>query len=169
MRSRRPERAGLVRAAALLAAATALAACGQATTTAVPPAATSSPSESEPIPGLNAADTVAHDRWQSAALGDYRFTVDVRCFCPGSKPVEVTVRDGEVVSLEPAPPEFWSEVVVPVPDLFRLVGDLRGSADVVDVTYDSELGYPTTIAVDRITEAIDDEVSYVVTDFAPLS
>jgi len=155
------------RAALLVVAVAALAACGQAATPGATPAVAST-ATAEPVPGLTEADAVSYALWQLAGPADYRFTVDVQCFCPAAQPVEVTVRDGAVISVKPSPPEFWSEVVVPVPDLFRLVGELRGTADVVDVTYDAEAGYPTTIAVDRITEAVDDEVSYVVTAFTPL-
>jgi hypothetical protein len=120
------------------------------------------------IPGLTEVDAAAYERWQTSGPSDYRFTVDVQCFCPVGKPVVVTVRDGQVTSVQPEPPEYWSKVVVPVPDLFQLVADTRATADVVDVSYDRALGYPTIISVDRIKQAVDDEVAYVVTDFAPL-
>jgi hypothetical protein len=164
----RPERSQLGHVVLVVGVATLLAACGQAATPGVTPVATGSESTAEPVLGLTDADTVAYDQWQSVGPSSYRFTVAVQCFCPVAKPVEVTVRDGEVVSLKPEPPEFWSDAMVPIPELFQLVGSLRGSADVVDVSYDGALGYPTTIAVDRITEAVDDEVAYVVTDLTPL-
>jgi hypothetical protein len=145
-----------------------VAACGQAATPGASPHRTTSLPTTTPIVGLTDADRAARELWLAAGPADYRFTVDVRCFCPTAEPVEVTVSDGQVVSARPAPPEYWSAVVVPVPDLFRLVGELRGSADSVDVSYDAELGFPTDISVDRITEAVDDEVSYVVTDLTPL-
>ncbi len=169
MTRRRPERARLGHGVLLVAAATLLTACGQAATPGVTPLATGSASSpTELIPGLNKTDAAAFDQWQSAGPTDYRFSVDVQCFCPGAELVAVTVREGEVTGVDPEPPEFWSVAVVPIPDLFRLVGELRGTADIVDVTYDEDLGYPTVISVDRITQAIDDEVRYVVTDFSPL-
>jgi hypothetical protein len=155
-------------AALLLVAASAVAGCGQAPTPEVAPSASGAPSPTASIPGLDEADAAAYQRWQAAGLTDYRFSVDVQCFCPVAKPVVVTVRDGQVTSARPEPLEFWSDVVVPVPDLFQLVADTRDTADVVEVAYDAELGYPKTISVDRVQAAIDDEVAYVVTHFAPL-
>jgi len=55
-----------------------------------------------------------------------------------------------------------------VPDLFTFIEEATdGGADVVDVTYNSELGYPEKIKVDYMVNAIDDEACYTVKDFRP--
>jgi hypothetical protein len=140
-----------------------LSACGDA---AQPPAGTE-PSAS--APALEGRDAAAYERWLAAGIDDYRFAVDVLCFCVEQSPIVVTVRDGVVVSVEPEDPEYWGEVAVAVPDLFALVVDAREEYDRVEVTYDRLLGYPREIFEDRIEQAVDDEVTFAIRDFEPLT
>jgi hypothetical protein len=44
----------------------------------------------------------------------------------------------------------------------------NGDADEVLVTYDATYGFPTSISIDQIKEAVDDEISYQVENFEVL-
>lgn len=52
-----------------------------------------------------------------------------------------------------------------IDDLFAQLDRDKKSADEVKVTYDAVWGFPSQVAVDEITNAIDDEHTYGVTDF----
>ena len=142
-----------------------LAACGQASP---PVGGSTSPTATTTAFALQGEDAVAYQRWLDAGIADYRFSVQAQCFCPQVDPAVVTVRDGAVVSVEPSGSFVWPEVMVAVPDLFVSIDDARDKYDEVDVTYDEQLGYPRRIFEDRIGNAIDDEVTFVVSDFEQL-
>jgi hypothetical protein len=73
--------------------------------------------------------------------------------------------------IEVQPVDRWSDdtAVQTVPDLFDFITQASDNgAEVVDVDYDVELGYPKQIDVDYMVDAIDDEACYRVSDFEPL-
>lgn len=105
----------------------------------------------------------------------YRYTLTVDCFCPGGR-FDVVVRNGEVVHSRRTgsggvggsgdPPGGLT-----IDGLFTLVSQARGSsppAANVTVSYDERFGYPQRISIDRIADAVDDEISYTVSDFRVL-
>jgi hypothetical protein len=47
------------------------------------------------------------------------------------------------------------------------VGRRPAHSDLVVATFDDRLGYPSTVSIDRIRNAIDDELTVVVRDFEP--
>lgn len=75
--------------------------------------------------------------------------------------VTVTVR-GDTAQVPPGTPPGAEPVGVD--DMFALI--LDGRADAVTVTYDPRSGYPTSLLVDRITGAIDDEIGFEVRDYS---
>ena len=105
--------------------------------------------------------------WEQQGAPDYRIDVRRLCFCgyDVTRSVRVTVRDGVVVdrvyaddgTAIQADPSLFPDVA----GLFDVIEDAfaRG-AHSVDVVYDSSLGYPTTIAIDYIEQAIDEEVTF---------
>ncbi|HEU4323541.1 MAG TPA: DUF6174 domain-containing protein [Roseiflexaceae bacterium] len=120
--------------------------------------------------------SAAQQRWGSGGLVNYRYTLEITCFCvaPANEQllVEVqngataritTVAGGEAVSSDQA------ERAGTVPSLFEIIRDAheRG-ADEVDVTYDEALGYPTRIRIDEHAQAADDEAVYQVSDLAEI-
>lgn len=52
-----------------------------------------------------------------------------------------------------------------VEDLFEVAQDAIETADHVDISYDPDLGYPTTVSVDQILEAVDDEFTWTIESF----
>ncbi|MBI5841333.1 MAG: hypothetical protein HZB19_14635 [Chloroflexi bacterium] len=117
------------------------------------------------------------DKWQNANITHYRFSLFVGCFCPGTDkmPLNIEVQDGKVVSMtyvdgtpvsaEDIQLEFYSRYAT-IERLFsELKADLDGEADEVTVTYNAAYGFPEQIGIDRIKEAIDDELGLTVSDF----
>lgn len=110
------------------------------------------------------------EKWQNAGMAHYRYTLNIACFCPFAQdmPLTVEVRDGEVVSITkadgspvaPGDPAF--EEYTRYATIDRIFSELKtnldGAADEVKVTYNPSHGYPTQIDIDRIKNAIDDEL-----------
>ncbi len=105
----------------------------------------------------------------------YRYTLEVDCFCPWGR-FDVVVRNGEVVqSRRVGSGGFGGSGVPPggltIDGLFTVVSQARGSsppADNVTVSYDERYGYPQRISIDQFVDAVDDEISYTVSDFQVL-
>ena len=118
--------------------------------------------------GGREADTSLVDaeaRWADAGITDYTLTVSYGCFCVRERvgPFEVTVAGGEVVEVR-----FEGEVIEPTPgvtpvEVFTVEGlfaEVRANQDAARLTveYDDN-GVPTLIEIDRLIEAIDDELT----------
>lgn len=117
------------------------------------------------------------DKWNSQGVGHYRFELTISCFCPFFEvnPVTVEVLDGKIVLMtgadgQPLPEQFRSEFdqAGTVERLFAIAEENIANADQVDVTYDAVYGFPSSIIVDRIELAMDDEISYYVENFEVL-
>jgi hypothetical protein len=107
-------------------------------------------------------------QWNEAQPASYRFTVAAQCFCleAFTRPRTITVRDNEVVAEEPsAGDDADPDRILTVDDLFDRARVAIDNADAVEIVYDDEFDFPSTIAIDDMLEAIDDEITYVVTDF----
>lgn len=115
----------------------------------------------ERSPDLDAA----RERWQEAGFDAYQMTLQRSCFCPEDYrgPFEVTVRNGAVESATFNGTAVDAERVLTVADLFDLLEDAydQGAAR-VDVTFDDELGYPTSLYIDYNEQMADEEVGYTV-------
>jgi hypothetical protein len=108
--------------------------------------------------------------WAAQRIEDYSFTVEVDCFCPPEfrGPFEVWVASGET-----ARATFGGEPIgervdgrfLTVEGLFGFV-ERNSYADAIEVTYDSEFGYPEVIDVDPVRNAIDDEVRVSILEFS---
>ena len=90
--------------------------------------------------------------WRARGISDYSIRVAVGCFCPWpSTPAILEVRGGVAKALRDttgrpfgALREPWSNYTVD--GLFDAVEQSARRSDVVDVTYDALLGYPTYIS-----------------------
>jgi hypothetical protein len=119
---------------------------------------------------------LSRDRWAQTGLADYQYTITRGCYCPPETvgPVVVEVRAGQVVSRRYAggsavDPRF-ADLFVTVPGLFDLIEEaISRPAAAVSVKYHPTLGYPESIGIDWLAGAMDDEVSYRVSDFASLA
>lgn len=142
--------------------------------TAAPTAVPTAPAAT-PRPGREAALTELETNlatWERRQPANYQFTWRMGCFCPpeATGPFTVTVRDGEV-TITPAQaggPKPGALVRPTIADLFATARALLASADTVAVIYDPTFGFPSRIDADPITNAVDDEASFSVTDFLVL-
>ncbi|HKI55127.1 MAG TPA: DUF6174 domain-containing protein [Anaerolineales bacterium] len=118
-------------------------------------------------------------KWQDANIPNYRFTLNVGCFCAfrSQMPATVEVQDGEVVSIVGADGETISttdplnEYVLEYATIDRLFAELNSDsvqgADKLTVTYDPTYGFPSEISIDFIERAVDDELTITVSAFEP--
>jgi hypothetical protein len=88
-------------------------------------------------------------------------------------PVVVEVRD-KVIQLRryqtgaPVDPAYAS-LFMDVPGLFDIINEaITAKAAAISVRYNDHLGYPESIAIDRVAGAVDDEVSYRISGFTVL-
>lgn len=133
---------------------------------------TSSSGPTDPVTAL----AFSRARWFNAGISDYQFTIARVCEClpEMAGPVVVEVRGGAVVertyasgtSVDPQ----YADLFTAVPGLFDLIDEaIRRDAAGLAVRYNAEYGYPESIQIDWVAGAVDDEVSYRITDFALLT
>ena len=111
-------------------------------------------------------------RWFNTGVRDYQFTIARVCECTpeSTGPVVVEVRAGVVaertyVSGSSVDPQY-ADLFTSVPGLFDLIDEaIRRDAAGLGVRYNSVYGYPESIQIDWRAGAVDDEVSYRITDF----
>jgi hypothetical protein len=120
----------------------------------------------------------ARQAWVALQVREYRYHFRRFCFCfgpPGDAIVHV--RDGKVIKVEElSSPRLPPEAVMGDPSLYPTIEGLfdlldqfvRDGADVIQFSLDPQFGFPTTISVDRLLGAIDDEVAYSASEFQRL-
>ncbi|HEV3051145.1 MAG TPA: DUF6174 domain-containing protein [Longimicrobium sp.] len=123
--------------------------------------------------------TEARTRWDSKGVASYSYILELDCFCaPASQlnPVLVTVQNGAVTSVvywdenpakrTPAPATVFAPYDT-VEELFDLVKDaIDRDADVLQVGYHPEYGFPQVINVDYQSGS-DEQKLLFVTEFTP--
>lgn len=118
-------------------------------------------------------------KWNDANISHYRVQVGISCFCPFGEvnPITVEVRDNQVVSmmgangveiLDTDPLYSTLMTYATIDNLFTWSGEALANADKIEITYDATYGFPTSVAVDYITEATDDEIWIDVSNFEAL-
>ena len=129
----------------------------------------------------------ARDKWQAANISHYRFDLALGCFCAFRQdmPLVIEVKDGQVVSMEyqsgkeieAGNLEYFQrfatidKLLDEIANGFADQGNVDSAgkkADEIKVTYDETYGFPTQVSVDRIKEAIDDELGLTISNFEKL-
>ena len=115
-------------------------------------------------------------KWQAADISHYRFSLMVGCFCAFSDkmPLSIEVKDGKIISM------FYNDGTVisdsdrmnfsqyaTIPTLFSFTKDVLKKADEVNIQYNEKYGFPSSVQVDYIKNAADDELSLTVMNFQP--
>jgi hypothetical protein len=115
-------------------------------------------------------------KWQDAKINHYRYSLSVGCFCAFREemPVTVEVLDGEIVSItsvkgtliDSTDPSYSTiEYYATIDRLFSQLKSALDEADEVATTYDPIYGFPTSISIDQIKQAVDDELFITVDHF----
>ena len=118
-------------------------------------------------------------KWNDANINHYSMQVSVSCFCPFGdiNPITVEVKDGQIVSmigangaevLDTDPAYAALSQYANVDSLLTWVGEALANADKIDVSYDATYGFPSSVSVDYIAEATDDEIWIEVSNFEVL-
>jgi hypothetical protein len=108
--------------------------------------------------------TNARKAWKAQSVPNYTFALSVNCFCPPTTSVKIVVRRG--VPTARTPKELRE--LATVPRLFRTIQDAidRKVAKLV-VSY-GKRGVPRNIFIDSDARLADEEIGYLVREFAPL-
>ncbi len=107
------------------------------------------------------------EKWEAYSDGSYRFTLLRGCFCAYGGTFLVEVEDDQVVSAfdvnQNSPvPQRDLDIFETIDDIFEMIEEAHRDADEVEIDY-SENGYPATIRIDWIKQAVDDEMYMEIT------
>jgi Family of unknown function (DUF6174) len=111
-------------------------------------------------------------KWSERGYSNYTFTLRMDCFCAINGPVSVLVvaDSARQVTLQSTGATIDAPWIPTVKKLFDVIDqDIARHAAVLRVTYEPTLGYPSLIVSDPIANAVDDEVTYTVTNVVPLA
>ncbi|MGH7542120.1 MAG: DUF6174 domain-containing protein [Gemmatimonadota bacterium] len=119
----------------------------------------------------------ARERWEAAALSDYRFDYRLSCFCgsPANRDVTVEVRDGAVVAATfhddgPAATVHDVEGLSTIDELFdRIERTLEQEPEQFTAEYDATFGHPISVSADIAFNISDEEFAFRVDDLASLA
>lgn len=123
------------------------------------------PTSADPTPTV--IDDGGLKTWPEFAPTDYTYRLEVLCFCPMTGPLQVTVADGEVTSATRLTKPGKGKQA---PDFARLsINDIIAKANdaavfKADVTWPDGADHPSSVAIDQIENATDDEVTYTIKD-----
>lgn len=137
------------------------------------PRTSGSPGPSTEASGPPRDATAALALWRSAEPDRYRYTIEYSCFCATYGRWQVDVQDGVVTRTQPLddqqqPGAEPSEYVRPIAELLADAARAEsGEAGAIEATYDATTGVPTQVSIDWITNAVDDEIAWEITDFSP--
>ena len=107
--------------------------------------------------------------WSSQNIRSYTFSIERQCLCPEDVrgPFDVTVVEGGATHVRYQGGVAVADRIQNLPKtmeaLFELV--LANVATEPDIVYDDRFGFPLRVALDPMKNAIDDEVTYVVSNF----
>ena len=108
--------------------------------------------------------------WDALGWENYDYTVQRQCFCPAPyvKKMRVHVRAGKVVSAVTVEDNLAVDAKIlsdlkTINDWFALINkELQRPAEIVDVKYQSQFGYPLRIHIDISRRVADDEQVIVI-------
>ena len=113
------------------------------------------------------------EKWTAQGITHYSFNLAVGCFCVfrNQMPLAIEVKDGKVISIldnagQPVPQ--FAETFDSYNTIEKLFSKLNDKADKITVEYNKQYGYPESIYIDYIEKAVDDEISFTVSNFTVL-
>jgi len=116
--------------------------------------------------------------WESQGLRDYDFTLERQAFAPEDwrGPVNIQVRNGAAVSVTYVSSgaavtggkfdnaDTIEKMFMILKNAYNGEGDFEQKPDTIDVTYNAQMGYPTTFFIDVSQNIADEEQGYTVTN-----
>ena len=107
--------------------------------------------------------------WTNQQIRNYTFTIERQCFCPEDVrgPFQVTVVEGVATLVTYQGGVANAERVQNLPKTMEAVFDLviENAPTEPEVVYDDRFGFPLRVSLDPIKNAIDDESTYVISNF----
>lgn len=121
--------------------------------------------EATGVPSATPSSSPAAPTYPAFAPENYSFRLEVLCYCPQIGAVRVIVQDGKVAGATTLSgdakgteaPEF---VRLTINDIIERAND--PAVDKVDVTWPAGQDYPSVVAIDQLSMATDDEVTYTI-------
>lgn len=110
--------------------------------------------------------TLARQRWHAQDIHDYRYTLQVQCFCSYTNPMRVFVAHDTVLGAtdlrtgESIPKDF----VRTIDGLFDVVQRAQQAKTPLEVQYDAALGFPTNIVDNGPAMVLDGGAIYTASD-----
>lgn len=112
----------------------------------------------------------AKSKWAAQSLrSSYQYEFTQTCFCPlANEPVIIQVKNGAVVSAakksDGAQVDDQLGWRPTIDDLLSKVEKADAEADQLTATFDPTLGYPASVSIDWLADAVDDELAFTVAD-----
>ncbi|MCH1431451.1 MAG: DUF6174 domain-containing protein [Flavobacteriaceae bacterium] len=115
--------------------------------------------------------SVEEQKWRDQNLKSYEFTLQISCFCirEYTLPKRVVVQNNEVVQVDGTPYEELNDSAIQtIDDYFDFIRETRKqNPDEEEITYDTDLGYPTYIFFDISYQMADEEIRYTISELIP--
>lgn len=115
--------------------------------------------------------SVEEQKWRDQNLKSYEFTLQISCFCirEYTLPKRVVVQNNEVVQVDDTPYEELNDSAIQTIDgYFDFIRETRKqNPDEEEITYDTDLGYPTYIFFDISYQMADEEIRYTISELTP--
>lgn len=123
------------------------------------------------------------EQWKESKSSDYEFEFIVGCFCHAYTPARIIVQADTVYKvLDPGTEDslmvqvgesdsqyagyIYPEAYKTIDELFDVIITARKeNASKIDVKYNSTNGYPESISIDYLKNAVDDEIGYSVSNY----
>lgn len=117
--------------------------------------------------------SVEEQKWRDQNLESYEFTLQISCFCirEYTLPKRVVVQNNEVVQVDDTPYEELNDSAIQTIDgYFDFIRETRKqNPDEEEITYDTDLGYPTYIFFDISYQMADEEIRYTISELIPFN
>lgn len=125
-------------------------------------------------------------KWEKSKSSDYEFDYNVGCFCVAHTPAKIIVhadtvyqvldpvtRDSLMIETEGNTFQYagrlFKDSYKTIDELFDVILDARKkNAHKIHAEYNPENGIPESISIDYIKNAVDDEIGYTISGYAPV-
>ena len=127
----------------------------------------------------------AKDTWQETKTPDYSFNYRQSCFCVYVDEVTVQVfadtvyavldtETGEDATIDRGNGEeklldVYPELFYTIDELFEVLKQASLNADEMNGMYDGDRGFPKEVSIDYYKDAVDDEITYYVSNYQILT